>query len=80
MERCIMLSNEENEASAIIISNEGALSDEQLSSLLQDAIPGQSIDADVFTYGGQTLVIARSSPPLSSRFSARLLIKHSRAR
>lgn len=68
-----MLSADGYEGTAMVYQN-GAISDDELAALLRSALHCSSVQADVFTYGGRTLVIACPAPPLRSRFSPVLKI------
>ena len=49
------------------------LTNEEISGLFDDCSGG--IEADVFTYGGRTLILAHAGEPLRSRFSAQMRVK-----
>lgn len=61
-----------DEATALLI-NDKELTNDEISELF-DGCPG-GIEADVFTYGGRTLILAHAAEPLRSRFSAKMLVK-----
>lgn len=72
-----MLSADGCKGTAMVYQN-GAISDDELASLLRSALHCSSAQADVFTYGGRTLVIACPAPPLRSRFSTVLRIRRAK--
>lgn len=49
------------------------LTNEEISELF-DGCPG-GVEADVFTYGGRTLILAHAAEPMRSRFSAQMRVK-----
>lgn len=49
------------------------LTNEEISELF-DGCPG-GVEADIFTYGGRTLILAHAGEPLRSRFSAQMRVK-----
>lgn len=49
------------------------LTNEEISELFDGCSGG--IEADVFTYGGRTLILAHAGEPLRSRFSAQMRVK-----
>lgn len=49
------------------------LTNEEISELF-DGCPG-GVEADIFTYGGRTLILAHAAEPLRSRFSAQMRAK-----
>lgn len=49
------------------------LTNEEISELF-DGCPG-GVEADIFTYGGRTLILAHAAGPMRSRFSAKMRIK-----
>ena len=49
------------------------LTNDEISDLF-DGCPG-GVEADVFTYGGRTLILAHAAGPMRSRFSAKMRIK-----
>lgn len=49
------------------------LTNEEISDLF-DGCPG-GVEADIFTYGGRTLILAHAAEPMRSRFSAKMRIK-----
>lgn len=49
------------------------LTNDEISDLF-DGCPG-GVEADVFTYGGRTLILAHVAGPMRSRFSAKMRIK-----
>lgn len=49
------------------------LTNEEISELF-DGCPG-GVEADIFTYGGRTLILAHAAEPMRSRFSAKMRIK-----
>lgn len=49
------------------------LTNDEISDLF-DGCPG-GVEADVFTYGGRTLILAHAAEPMRSRFSAKMRIK-----
>lgn len=49
------------------------LTNEEISDLF-DGCPG-GVEADIFTYGGRTLILAHAAGPLCGRFSAKMRIK-----
>ncbi len=60
---------------AAIVLKDAVSSNGELIALLRDALSCRTVEADVFTYEGRTLVIARHAPPLQSRFSPMLRIR-----
>lgn len=61
-----------DEAAALLFYDK-ELTNEEVSELF-DGCPG-GVEADVFTYGGRTLILAHAAEPLRSRFSAQMRIK-----
>ena len=49
------------------------LTNEEISEFF-DGCPG-GVEADVFTYGGRTLILAHAAEPMRSRFSAQMRVK-----
>jgi hypothetical protein len=49
------------------------LTNEEISELF-DGCPG-GVEADIFTYGGRTLILAHAAEPMRSRFSAQMRVK-----
>ncbi len=49
------------------------LTNEEISDLF-DGCPG-GVEADIFTYGGRTLILAHAAEPMRSRFSAKMRVK-----
>lgn len=49
------------------------LTNEEISELFDGCPDG--VEADVFTYGGRTLILAHAGEPLRSRFSAQMRVK-----
>lgn len=49
------------------------LTNEEISELFDGCPDG--VEADVFTYGGRTLILAHAAGPLRSRFSAQMRVK-----
>ena len=49
------------------------LTNEEISDLF-DGCPG-GVEADIFTYGGRTLILAHAAEPLCGRFSAQMRVK-----
>lgn len=49
------------------------LTNDEISDLF-DGCPG-GVEADVFTYGGRTLILAHAAGPMRSRFSAKMRVK-----
>lgn len=49
------------------------LTNEEISDLF-DGCPG-GVEADIFTYGGRTLILAHAAEPMRSRFSAQMRVK-----
>lgn len=49
------------------------LTNDEISDLF-DGCPG-GVEADVFTYGGRTLILAHAAEPMRSRFSAQMRVK-----
>ncbi len=49
------------------------LTNEEISELFDGCPDG--VEADVFTYGGRTLILAHAAGPLCGRFSAKMRIK-----
>lgn len=49
------------------------LTNEEISELFDGCPDG--VEADVFTYGGRTLILAHTGEPLRSRFSAQKRVK-----
>lgn len=56
------------EALALILDGESFTNDE-LCARIRSALPadGRSLDADIYTYGGKTLILAYPTPPLRQR-------------
>lgn len=49
------------------------LTNEEISDLF-DGCPG-GVEADIFTYGGRTLILAHAAEPMRSRLSAQMRVK-----
>ena len=49
------------------------LTNEEISELFDGCPDG--VEADVFTYGGRTLLLAHAAGPLCGRFSAKMRVK-----
>lgn len=49
------------------------LTNEEISDLFDGCPDG--VEADVFTYGGRTLILAHAAEPMRSRFSAQMRVK-----
>lgn len=49
------------------------LTNDEISDLF-DGCPG-GVEADIFTYGGHTLILAHAAEPMRSRFSAQMRVK-----
>ena len=49
------------------------LTNDEISDLF-DGCPG-GVEADIFTYGGRTLILAHAAEPMRSRFSAQMRVK-----
>lgn len=49
------------------------LTNEEISELFDGCPDG--VEADVFTYGGRTLILAHAAEPMRSRFSAQMRVK-----
>lgn len=49
------------------------LTNEEISDLF-DGCPG-GVEADIFTYGGRTLILAHAAEQMRSRFSAQMRVK-----
>ena len=49
------------------------LTNEEISELFDGCPDG--VEADIFTYGGRTLILAHAGEPLRSRFSAQMRVK-----
>lgn len=49
------------------------LTNEEISELFDGCPDG--VEADVFTYGGRTLILAHAAGPLCGRFSAKMRVK-----
>ena len=60
-----------DEATALLI-NDKELTNDEISDLF-DGCPGG--EADIFTYGGRTLILAHAAEPMRSRFSAQMRVK-----
>lgn len=56
------------EALALILDGESFTNDE-LCAKIRSALPAEcrSLDADIYTYGGKTLILAYPTPPLMER-------------
>ena len=52
---------------------EKELTHDEISDLF-DGCPG-GVEADIFTYGGRTLILAHAAEPMRSRFSAQMRVK-----
>ena len=61
-----------DEATALLI-NDKELTNDKISDLF-DGCPG-GVEADIFTYGGRTLILAHAAEPLCGRFSAQMRVK-----
>lgn len=61
-----------DDATALLI-NDKELTNDEISDLF-DGCPG-GVEADVFTYGGRTLILAHAAEPMRSRFSAQMRVK-----
>lgn len=74
-----MLSDGTDSAVISMVFEGEAPSKDELAVRILDELKGngQFIDADVFTYCGYTLVIARTAGPLRDRFSSRARITRS---
>lgn len=49
------------------------LTNEEISELFDGCPDG--VEADIFTYGGRTLILAHAAEPMRSRFSAQMRVK-----
>lgn len=49
------------------------LTNEEISELFDGCPDG--VEADVFTYGGRTLILAHAAEPMRGRFSAQMRVK-----
>ena len=58
----------DKEALALVLDGESFTNDE-LCTRIRSALPadGRSLDADIYTYGGKTLILAYPTPPLRQR-------------
>lgn len=72
-----MLSGAAGDSAAAVIFEEDDMPDDVLAGCIRHELPfsERCIEADVFTYEGCTLVIARPAAPLRDRFSANMRIK-----
>ena len=61
-----------DEATALLI-NVKELTNDEISDLF-DGCPG-GVEADVFTYGGRTLILTHAAESMLSRFSAQMRVK-----
>ena len=64
-----MLSDE----AAALLFNDKELTNEEISELFDGCPDG--VEADIFTYGGRTLILAHAAEPMLSRFSAQMRVK-----
>ena len=72
-----MLSGAAGDSAAAVIFDGDDMPDDVLAGCFRQELPlsERCIEADVFTYAGRTLVIARPAAPLHDRFSASMRIK-----
>lgn len=72
-----MSSNTASDEAAAFICDSDELSNNELISIVYDAQLNctDGIHADVFTYGGHTLILAYAAAPLRDRFSASMRYK-----
>lgn len=64
----------DKEALALVLDGESFTNDE-LCARIRSALPadGRSLDADIYTYGGKTLILAYPTPPLRQRVGESVL-------
>ncbi len=64
----------DKEALALVLDGESFTNDE-LCARIRSALPadGRSLDADIYTYGGKTLILAYPTPPLRQRVGKSVL-------
>lgn len=74
-----MLSGSAEDTAAAVIFNGDDIPDDVLAGCIREQMQlnGHCIEADIFTYGGHTLAIARPAAPLQDRFSANMRIRRS---
>ena len=72
-----MSSNTASDEAAAFICDSDELSNDELISIVYDAQLNctEGVQADVFTYGGHTLILAYAAVPLRDRFSASMRYK-----
>ena len=72
-----MLSGAAGDSAAAVIFEGDDMPDDVLAGCIRQelTLSERCIEADVFTYDGRTLVIARPAAPLRDRFSANMRIK-----
>lgn len=64
-----MLSETVNEEALALILDGESFTNDELCARIRSALPadGRSLDADVYTYDGKTLILAYPTPPLRQR-------------
>lgn len=64
-----MLSETVNEEALALILDGESFTNDELCARIRSALPadGRSLDADIYTYGGKTLILAYPTPPLRQR-------------
>lgn len=64
-----MLSEIANKAALALILDGESFTNDELCARIRSALPadGRSLDADIYTYGGKTLILAYPTPPLRQR-------------
>ena len=77
-----MLSDKVSDKVAALVRDGEELSNDELMSLVYDTHLSRAdgIEADVFTYGGRTLILAYAAAPLRDRFSVSMRYKRNGGR
>lgn len=64
-----MLSENANQEALALILDGDSFTNDELCASIRSALPadGRSLDADIYTYAGKTLILAYPAPPLRQR-------------
>lgn len=64
-----MLSETVNEEALALILDGESFTNDELCARIRSALPadGRSLDAEIYTYGGKTLILAYPTPPFRQR-------------
>lgn len=64
-----MLSENANEEALALILDGDSFTSDELCARIRSTLPadGRSLDADIYTYAGKTLILAYPAPPLRQR-------------